>query len=64
MSRADQRYKIHFLRPGADRLTCRATVLKAGTMFSVVEAEVHGGGSLIAKMMATVAVVPADRTRR
>jgi uncharacterized protein (TIGR00369 family) len=58
-------YKIHFLRPGrADRLTCRATVLKAGTMFSVVEAEVHGGGLLIAKMMATVAVVPADRTRR
>jgi uncharacterized protein (TIGR00369 family) len=57
-------YKIHFLRPGrADRLTCRATVLKAGTMFSVVEAEVRALDSLIGKMMATVAVVAADRTR-
>jgi uncharacterized protein (TIGR00369 family) len=58
-------YKIHFLRPGrADRLTCRATVLKAGGMLQVVEAEVRALDSLIAKMMATIAVVPADRTRR
>src|SRR5687768_5623076 len=33
-------YKIHFLRPGrADRLTCRATVLKPGSMMTIVEAE-------------------------
>jgi uncharacterized protein (TIGR00369 family) len=58
-------YKIHFLRPGrADRLTCRATVLKAGSMFHVVEAEVRALDSLVAKMLATVAVVPAERTRR
>jgi acyl-coenzyme A thioesterase PaaI-like protein len=48
----------------ADRLACRATVLKAGTVFHVVEAEVRTLDSLIAKMMATVAVVPAERTRR
>ena len=58
-------YKIHFLRPGrADRLICRATVLKAGSMFHVVEAEVHALDSLIAKMIATVAIVPVDRIRR
>jgi hypothetical protein len=33
-------------------------------MFHVVEAEVRALDSLIAKMMATVAVVPAERTRR
>jgi uncharacterized protein (TIGR00369 family) len=58
-------YKIHFLRPGrGERLTCRATVLKAGSMFHVTEAEVRAENSLIAKMMATVAIVAADRTRR
>ena len=58
-------YQVHFLRPGrADRLTCRATVLKAGAMFHVTEAEVRSLDSLIAKMTATVAIVPADRTRR
>ena len=58
-------YKIHFLRPGrAERLTCRATVLKAGSMFNVTEAEVRAVDVLIAKMIATVAVVPAERTRR
>jgi uncharacterized protein (TIGR00369 family) len=58
-------YKIHFLRPGrAARLTCRATVLKAGTTLVVTETEVRALDSLIAKMMATVAVVPADRFRR
>jgi len=52
------------LRPGrTDRLTCRATVLKAGTMFHVTEAEVRSLDSRIAKMTATVALVPADRTR-
>jgi uncharacterized protein (TIGR00369 family) len=57
-------YSIHFLRPGrAERLTCRATVLKSGSMLIVAEAEVRAGESLIAKMMATIAVVPADRTR-
>jgi uncharacterized protein (TIGR00369 family) len=58
-------YKIHFLRPGrADRLACRATVLKPGATITVVEAEVRVTDVLIAKMMATVAVVPAERHRR
>jgi uncharacterized protein (TIGR00369 family) len=58
-------YKIHFLRKGrAQRLTCRATVLKPGAMLTVVEAEVRSEDALIAKMMATVAVVPADRIGR
>jgi len=58
-------YKIHFLRPGrADRLTCRATVLKPGSMMTIVEVEVRALDSLIAKMMATVAVVRAERDRR
>jgi len=58
-------YKIHFLRPGrAERLTCRAMVLKAGTMFHVAEAEVRALDSLIAKMMATVAILPAARAPR
>jgi uncharacterized protein (TIGR00369 family) len=56
-------YKIHFLRPGrADRLTCRATVLKPGSMMTVVEAEVRALDSLIAKMMATVAIVRPERS--
>jgi uncharacterized protein (TIGR00369 family) len=55
-------YKIHFLRPGrADRLTCRATVLKPGRVMSIVEAEVRAQDTLLAKMMATVALVPANR---
>ena len=58
-------YKIHFLRKGrAERLTCRGTVLKAGAMLMVVEAEVRSEDALIAKMMATVAVVPANRVGR
>ena len=58
-------YKIHFLRPGrADRLTCRATVLKPGRVMTIVEVEVRALDSLIAKMMATVAVVPAERNPR
>jgi uncharacterized protein (TIGR00369 family) len=58
-------YKIHFLRPGrAERMTCRATVLKPGSMLTVVEAEVRALDSLIAKMIATIAVVPSNRPRR
>jgi acyl-coenzyme A thioesterase PaaI-like protein len=33
-------------------------------MLMVVEAEVHSEDSLIAKMMATIAVVPVDRIGR
>jgi len=58
-------YTIHFLRKGrAQRLTCRATVLKPGATIMVVEAEVRAEDLLIAKMMATIAVVPADRIGR
>jgi len=58
-------YNIHFLRKGrGERLTCRATVLKPGAMIMVVEAEVRSEDSLIAKMMATIAVVSADRIGR
>lgn len=57
-------YKINFLRPGrADRLICRGTVLKPGSMLMIVESEVRAEDVLIAKMMASIAVVPADRTR-
>ena len=58
-------YNIHFLRKWrAERLICRATVLKPGAMLIVVEAEVRSQDVLIAKMTATVAVVPADRIGR
>jgi uncharacterized protein (TIGR00369 family) len=58
-------YKIHFLRPAkSERLVCRATVLKPGSMLIVAEAEVRAAESLVAKMISTVAVVPTARTRR
>lgn len=58
-------YKIHFLRPGkGERLTCRATVLKPGSMLIVTEAEVHAGEVLVAKMISTLAVVSVARAQR
>jgi uncharacterized protein (TIGR00369 family) len=50
-------FKIHLLRPARGRLECTATVLKPGRMFSIVEAEVHASGALVAKLIATMAVV-------
>jgi len=57
-------FKINLLRPaGGERLCCRAEVLKPGRSLSVVEAEVFDFGSgsrrLVAKFLATMAVVPA-----
>ena len=55
-------FKINLLRAArGDRLLCRATVLKAGGRFSVVESEVFasadGRETLASKMTATIAIV-------
>jgi uncharacterized protein (TIGR00369 family) len=50
-------FKIHLLRPARGRLDCTAKVLKSGRLFSVVEAEVFGEGALVAKLIATMAIV-------
>ena len=55
-------FKIHLLRPGRGRLECVATVLKPGRMFSIVEAEVRAADALVAKLIATMALV--DRSAR
>jgi uncharacterized protein (TIGR00369 family) len=52
--------KIHLLRPAHGRLECIATVLKPGRMFSIVESEVRASGTLVAKLIATMAVVERD----
>jgi len=54
-------FKINFLRPAiADRLRCRARVLRAGKMLVVCEAEVfaekHSDEKLVSKAMVTLAV--------
>jgi uncharacterized protein (TIGR00369 family) len=54
-------FKINFLRPAlADRLRCRARVLRAGKMLVVCEAEVfaerHSEEELVSKAMVTLAV--------
>ena len=54
-------FKINFLRPAvADRLRCRARVLRAGKMLVVCEAEVfaenHSEEKLVSKAMVTLAV--------
>jgi uncharacterized protein (TIGR00369 family) len=54
-------FKINFLRPAiADRLRCRAQVLRAGKMLVVCEAEVFAEKSaeehLVSKAMVTLAV--------
>ncbi|MEQ8673529.1 MAG: PaaI family thioesterase [Aggregatilineales bacterium] len=56
-------FKINFLRAGkGEKLTCKSTILKAGSHLSVVESEVyaHNGDDvkLISKAMVTVSVVP------
>lgn len=56
-------FKIHLLRPAHGRIECTATVLKPGRMFSIVESELIASGVLVAKLIATIAVVakPLDR---
>jgi uncharacterized protein (TIGR00369 family) len=56
-------FKINFLRPArADRLRCRADVLKAGRTLTVAESEVFADGSkLVAKAIVTLAVVARGR---
>ena len=52
-------FKLHLLRPARGRLTCTATVLKPGRMFSIVEAEVRAAEALVAKFIGTLAIVEA-----
>jgi uncharacterized protein (TIGR00369 family) len=54
-------FKLHLLRPARGRLTCLATVLKPGRLFSIVEAEVRTGDALVAKLIGTLALVDAVR---
>ena len=54
-------FKINFLRPAvADRLRCRARVLRAGRMLVICEAEIlaekHFEEKLVSKAMVTLAV--------
>lgn len=53
-------YSIHLLRPARGKeLRCVATVLRPGRTLSVVESEVFADGTLVAKLTATLAIVPA-----
>ena len=53
-------YSIHLLRPARGKqLRCVARVLRPGRTFSVVESEVVADGILLAKLAATLAIVPA-----
>lgn len=59
-------FKINLLRPAmGEMLTCRATVIKPGRRFSIVEADVMavraGQSNHVAKMLATMAYVPDPR---
>lgn len=54
-------FKIHLLRPARGPLRCLATVLKPGRMFSIVEAEVRAADALVAKLIATLAIVDTLR---
>jgi uncharacterized protein (TIGR00369 family) len=57
-------FKINLLRPAVgDWLLCRATVLKPGRRLSIAESEVlaeraDGSSLLVAKLTATLAVIP------
>ena len=60
-------FKINLLRPArGESLVCRATVLKPGCKFSVVESEVFcvagGEETLVSKMTATMAYVEVNAT--
>jgi uncharacterized protein (TIGR00369 family) len=59
-------FKLNLLRPArGTRLRCRAAVLKAGRMLTVVEAEVHAGDdageALVSKATVTLATVSQRR---
>ena len=54
-------FKLHLLRPARGRLSCVATVLKPGRMFSVVEADVRVADVLVAKLIGTLAIVDEVR---
>jgi uncharacterized protein (TIGR00369 family) len=52
-------YSIHLLRPARGKeLRCVASVLRPGRTLSVVESEVFADGILVAKLTATLAIVP------
>jgi uncharacterized protein (TIGR00369 family) len=54
-------YSIHLLRPARGReLKCVARVLRPGRTLSVVESEVFADGTLVAKLTATMAIVPLE----
>lgn len=53
-------FSIHLLRPARGKeLRCVAKVLRSGRTLSVVESEVSADGVLVAKLTATLAIVPA-----
>jgi uncharacterized protein (TIGR00369 family) len=59
-------FKIHLMRPASgELLRCRATVLKPGKAFHVVEAEVYAmtgdSKSLVSKLTGTMAVLPRSK---
>jgi len=59
-------YKLNFIRPAVGQeLVCRGRVIKPGRTLIPTEAEVlavnHGEFRLVAKAMASMAVVPASR---
>jgi len=53
-------YSIHLLRPALGKeLRCVAKVLRPGRTLSVVESEVFADGKLVAKLTASLAIVPS-----
>jgi uncharacterized protein (TIGR00369 family) len=55
-------YSIHLVRPArGSELRCVATVLRPGRTLSVVESEIFAEGVLVAKLTATLAIVPTSR---
>ena len=59
-------YKLNFLSPAVgERLVCRASVIKPGSMLTVVEGKVFavkdGQEKLVAVALASIANVPAER---
>ena len=53
-------FKINFLKPApAGKLVCESRVLRAGKSIVTAESEVFAGDVLVAKLMSTLAVIPA-----
>jgi uncharacterized protein (TIGR00369 family) len=67
VARADQgvlsiEFKINLLRPArGDTVRCRATLLRPGSLISVVESEVFADDTLTAKATVTLAIVQKQR---